>query len=94
MTTLVLIAAIVSSVAIAINWLIAESRIKKLKAEREELKRELSITEYRLNVKKEIARKQHLEIFQAHKKNRDLTEKLQKSYYRDKKGRIRRYQSA
>jgi len=36
MTTLVLIAAIVSILAFCINWLIAESRIKKLKAEREE----------------------------------------------------------
>jgi hypothetical protein len=85
MTTLVLIAALFCGIGLAIFGIIAESRIKKLK-------RELSTTEYHLNVKKGIARKQHLEIKELHKENRDLTAKLQNSYYRDKKGRIRRYQ--
>jgi hypothetical protein len=85
MTTLVLIAAIVCGIGLAIFGIIAESRIGKLK-------RELDTTEYYLNAKTEVARKQLLEIMELHKENRDLSAKLRNSYYRDKKGRIRKYQ--
>jgi len=85
MTTLVLILLLVCTVALTIHAIVNKLRIS-------ELKRELASTEYHLSVKTNIARKQHLEIKELHKENRDLTEKLQKSYYRDKKGRIRKYQ--
>jgi hypothetical protein len=92
MTTLVLIALLVSLIGLAIFGIIAESRISELKRERDELKHELATCEYHLNQRNELAHRRQLKIIELNQENIDLTAKLQNSYYRDKKGRIRKYQ--